>query len=156
MIAQEAGRTGCLVENEWPERLRRGVRSALRLCQVGSSEWIAGGYDVHHVVAAGLSGAEPGRRMLARWSISVHSVVNAAIVPRSFHQGHGLHRQEFLHSVNVRLASGAMFAEAILQHGGFTAGVSLCFRLYRRLELSLWRVPKMLRLFGCRARCRIY
>ena len=90
-----------------------GVHSALQLCQIDQNQWLARELDVHHIVAAGLEGALPGRRLLARWSISVHSVANAAIIPRSFHQGQGLHRQEFLHTINLRLSSAAMFAEAL-------------------------------------------
>lgn len=110
------------LESEWPERLRRGVSSILRDCGVLRAEWLARGFDVHHVVAAGLDGAGPGRIVLARWSVSVHSVVNAAIIPRSFHQGQGLHRQEFLDVVNRRLGAAEMFAEALKAQAGFGAG----------------------------------
>ncbi len=125
------------VDGEWPDRLRRGVRSALQLCDIEREEWLEHGLDVHHIVAAGLDGAGPGRRMLARWSISVHSVVNAAIVPRSFHQGQGLHRQEFLHTVNLRLSSAAMFAEAILPHGGFAAGRLIMLQTIQKIGIEL-------------------
>ena len=131
------------VDGEWPERLRRGVRIALNRCQIEQSQWFAREFDVHHIVAAGLDGAAPGRRLLARWSISVHSIVNAAIVPRSFHQGQGLHRQEFLHTINLRLSSAAMFCGGCFYRMVvLRLGVSLCFRLYRRLELSLLRVSE--------------
>lgn len=110
------------LDSEWPERLRRGVSSILRSCGVPRAEWLAQGLDVHHVVAAGLDGAGPGRTVLARWSVSVHSVVNAAIIPRSFHQGQGLHRQEFLDVINRRLGAADIFAQALKAHGGFGAG----------------------------------
>lgn len=125
------------LDGEWPDRLRRGVHSALSLCQVQRDQWLEHGLDVHHIVAAGLDGAGPGRRMLARWSISVHSVVNAAIVPRSFHQGQGLHRQEFLHTVNLRLSSAAMFAEAVLPHGGFAAGRLIMLQTIQKIGIEL-------------------
>ena len=108
--------------NCWPERLRRGVRSVLRANGISQSEWAGYGLDVHHIVAAALDGALPGRRVLSRWSLSVHDLCNAAIVPRTFHRGQGLHRQEFLQIINGRVASADVFAEALMRHGGFEAG----------------------------------
>jgi hypothetical protein len=125
------------VDGEWPERLRRGVRSALQRCQIEHNQWFARELDVHHIVAAGLDGAAPGRRLLARWSISVHSIVNAAIIPRSFHQGQGLHRQEFLHTINMRLSSAALFAEAVLPHGGFAAGRLIMLQTIQKIGIEL-------------------
>ncbi len=130
-------KTASSVDGEWPERLRRGVRIALSRCQIEQSQWFARELDVHHIVAAGLDGAAPGRRLLARWSISVHSIVNAAIVPRSFHQGQGLHRQEFLHTINLRLSSAAMFAEAVLPHGGFAAGRLIMLQTIQKIGIEL-------------------
>ena len=128
---------GPFIDGEWPDRLRRGVYNALHLCQVDQDQWLARELDVHHVVAAGLDGAQAGRRLLAKWSISVHSVVNAAIVPRSFHQGQGLHRQEFLHAINLRLSSAAMFAEAVLPHGGFSAGRLIMQQTVQKIGIEL-------------------
>ena len=125
------------VEGEWPERLRRGVCGALQRCHLEQEQWLAREFDVHHIVAAGLDGAAPGRRMLARWSISVHSVANAAIIPRSFHQGQGLHRQEFLRTINLRLSSAAQFAEAVLPHGGFAAGRLIMLQTIQKIGAEL-------------------
>ena len=126
-----------VVDGEWPDRLRRGVSHALSSCQIEAAEWHARELDVHHIVAAGLDGAAPGRHLLARWSISVHSVVNAAVVPRSFHQGQGLHRQEFLHTINLRLSSAAMFAEAVLPYGGFKAGRLIMLQSVQKIGIEL-------------------
>ncbi len=137
MSKQPFDRAASSVDGEWPERLRRGVRNALRRCQVEQNQWVARELDVHHIVAAALDGAAPGRRLLARWSISVHSIVNAAIIPRAFHQGQGLHRQEFLHSVNLRLSSAALFAEAMLPHGGFAAGRLIMLETIQKIGIEL-------------------
>lgn len=137
MSGQFAIVSNLFLDGEWPDRLRRGVHSALQLCEVQRGQWLEHGLDVHHIVAAGLEGAGPGRRLLARWSISVHSVVNAAIVPRSFHQGQGLHRQEFLHTINLRLSSAAMFAEAVLPHGGFAAGRLIMLQTIQKIGIEL-------------------
>lgn len=110
------------LDSEWPERLRRGVRSVLKRCGVSSDEWVASGLDVHHIIAAALEGARPGRVVLERWGVGVHSVANAAIIPRSFHQGRGLHRLAFLQQVNQRLVSAEMFADALMRHAGPNAG----------------------------------
>lgn len=110
------------LDSEWPERLRRGVQSVLKRCGVANSEWTAQGYDVHHIVAAGLGGAAPGRAVLARWSVGVHSVANAVVLPRSFHQQEGLHRLAFLQLVNQRLVSAEMFGQALSPHAGSAAG----------------------------------
>jgi len=110
---------GCSWEGEWPDRLRRSVRRTLRHAGVSRAEWIERGLDVHHVVAAGLEGAAPGRRVVARWSVGVHNVVNAAIIPRSFHQGQGLHRHSFLDVVNRRLSSADAFATGLLPRVGY-------------------------------------
>lgn len=136
MSGQAVGGGKVVIDSEWPDRLRRGVYSALQLCSI-ETDWHAREFDVHHIVAAGLEGALPARRLLARWSISVHSVVNAAIVPRSFHQGRGLHRQEFLHTVNLRLSSAAMFAEAVLPHGGFAAGRLIMLQTVQKIGNEL-------------------
>lgn len=112
----------CSWDEEWPERLRRGVSSVLRSCGFSHAQWVEHGFDVHHIVAAGLAGAGPARRVLTRWSVSVHHVVNAAIVPRAFHRGQGLHKREFLELVNQRLAAADVFAEALKVHGSFPAG----------------------------------
>jgi hypothetical protein len=135
--AKAAGVGARSLESEWPERLRRGVSSMLRSCGVPRSEWAAQGLDVHHVVAAGLDGAAPGRRVLARWSVSVHSVMNAAIIPRSFHQGQGLHRHEFLDVVNQRLAAADMFAEGLKMHGGFGAGRLIILQTIQKMGSEL-------------------
>ena len=137
MSGQKEQVAGPFTDGEWPDRLRRGVHNALQLCQLDHNQWLARELDVHHIVAAGLEGALPGRRLLARWSISVHSVTNAAIVPRSFHQGQGLHRQEFLHTINLRLSSAAMFAEAILPHGGFAAGRLIMQQTVQKIGIEL-------------------
>ncbi len=137
MSKQPVGEVASSVDGEWPERLRRGVRIALQRCQIEPSVWFAHELDVHHIVAAGLDGAAPGRRIMARWSIGVHSIINAAIVPRSFHQGQGLHRQEFLHTVNLRLSSAALFAEAVLPHGGFAAGRLIMLQTIQKIGIEL-------------------
>lgn len=135
--AKAAGVAARSLESEWPERLRRGVSSVLRTCGVPRAQWLAQGFDVHHVVAAGLEGAAPGRKVLARWSVSVHSVVNAAIIPRTFHQGQGLHRQDFLDVVNQRLAAADMFAEALKLHGGFGAGRLIMLQTIQKMGSEL-------------------
>ena len=137
MSKQQVGVAAPAVDGEWPERLRRSVRSALQRCQIEPSVWFAHELDVHHIVAAGLAGAAPGRMIMARWSISVHSIANAAIVPRSFHRGKGLHRQEFLHIVNLRLSSAALFAEAIVPHGGFAAGRLIMLKTIQKIGIEL-------------------
>jgi len=123
--------------SEWPERLRRGVRSVLKNCGISHSEWVTRGFDVHHIVAAGLDGAAPGRTLLSHWAISVHSVANAAIIPRAFHQGQGLHRLRFLQTVNQRLASADMFAEALSQHGGVAAGRLIMIQTIQKIGNEL-------------------
>lgn len=95
-----------------PERLRTAVLRALRSADEPAQLMFTGGgsaLDVHHVVAAGLERAAPGRLILRYWQVEVHSVANAAILPRSFHQGQGLHRTSFLEEVNRRVlaADGA-------------------------------------------------
>jgi len=137
MSGQISNSGSIFLDGEWPDRLRRGVYSALRVCDIERDLWLDHGLDVHHIVAAGLNGAGPGRGVLSRWSISVHSVVNAAIVPRSFHQGQGLHRQEFLHTVNLRLSSAAMFAEAVLPHGGFAAGRLIMLQTIQKIGIEI-------------------
>ena len=114
-----------------------GTHRACKQCHIDQTQWLARELDVHHIVAAGLAGAAPGRRLLARWSISVHSIVNAAIIPRSFHQGQGLHRQEFLQSINLRLSSAALFAEAVLPHGGFAAGRLIMLQTIQKIGSEL-------------------
>ena len=137
MSCRENAGLGSCLDNEWPERLRRGVWSVLRRCEISRSEWIERGFDVHHIVAAGLDGAAPGRRLLTRWSVSVHSVLNAAIIPRSFHQGQGLHRQEFLQLINQRIAAADMFAEALAQHGGPGAGRLIMVQTIQKIGSEL-------------------
>ncbi len=101
-----------------PERLRMAVLRALRSVEEPRElPFLAGGapLDVHHVVAAGLERAGSSRLMLRAWSVDIHSVANAAILPRSFHQGRGLHKGCYLDSVNrqIMLADGAARRVAI-------------------------------------------
>ena len=105
-------------EDDWPDRLRLGVRRILFETGVSRAQWVKLGLDVHHVVAAGLDAAQPSRVVMARWSVSVHHFSNAAILPRAFHQGQGLHRQAYLEVVNRRLASADAFAEAMEARAG--------------------------------------
>lgn len=137
MSSRDQSAAAQALESEWPERLCRGVRRVLHDCGLSHSEWVAHGFDVHHIVAAGLDGALPARRVMGRWSISVHSVVNAAIIPRSFHQGQGLHRLEFLQLINQRLSSAEMFAEAVMQHGGFGAGRLMMLQTIQKIGSEL-------------------
>lgn len=124
-------------DGEWPERLRRSVRRVLRDYGVSRREWVDRGFDVHHIVAAGLEGAAPGRRVLARWSVSVHNVVNAAIIPRAFHRGEGLHRQAFLDVVNRRVASADMLAEALQVRAGFGSGRLIILQTIQKIGTEL-------------------
>ena len=137
MVNREGGGVDVAVGSDWPERLRRGVRGALRHYGISKSEWVAHGLDVHHIVAAGLEAASPSRTLLTRWSIGINTAVNAAIIPRSFHQGQGLHRQEFLHIVNQRLAAANMFAEALVRHGGVTAGRLIIIQTIQKIGSEL-------------------
>lgn len=109
----------CSWEDEWPDRLRVGVRRVLRGAGVSRTEWFERGLDVHHVIAAALDGAAFARSVLGRWRVSVHNVVNAAILPRRFHQGQGLHRQSYLEVVNRRLMSAELMAERLQSDAGF-------------------------------------
>lgn len=124
-------------EGARPDRLRRGVRKVLRGCGVSRTDWIERGLDVHHIVAAGLEGAAPGRRVLVRWSVSVHNIVNAAVIPRSFHQGQGLHRQAFLDVVNRRLASADVLAEALQLRAGFSSGRLIIVQTIQKIGSEL-------------------
>lgn len=137
MTSRDDGALRNSIETEWPERLRRGVRSVLKRCGISQSEWVSRGFDVHHIVAAGLEGAAPGRALLARWSLSVHSVANAAIIPRTFHQGQGLHRLRFLQTINQRLASADLFAEALSRHGGMQAGRLIMIQTIQKIGKEL-------------------
>ena len=137
MMNRDGVASAGFVESDWPERLRRGVRTVLKRCGISQSEWVTRGFDVHHIVAAGLQGAAPGRALLSRWTVGVHSVANAAIIPRTFHQGQGLHRLRFLQTVNQRLASGDMFAEALSQHGGTTAGRLIMIQTIQKIGNEL-------------------
>ena len=127
----------CFLDGALSERLRRNVRSALGHLGVSRSEWVERGFDVHHIVAAALEGAGPSRRLFARWSVSVHSIANAAIIPRSFHQGQRLHRVEFLQIVNQRLAAADVFAEALVQHGGRSAGRLIMIKAVQKIGSEL-------------------
>ena len=107
------------------ERLRSVVLRALRetdeigrgaLPRALSSGGAA--LDVHHVVAAALERARPSREVLGFWGVDVHSVDNAAILPRSFHQGHGLHRGEFLAWVNTRVLAADGVGRAVCAGAG--------------------------------------
>lgn len=127
----------CSWEDEWPDRLRSGVRRVLLKGGISHTEWVRRGLDVHHVVAAGLEAAEPGRMTLARWSVNVHNVVNAAIVPRSFHQSQGLHRQGFVAVVNQRLAAAEMFARALESRAGFAPARLIIVRTIQKIGNEL-------------------
>lgn len=137
MVGRNEGTPPGSSESEMPERLRREVRDALRRCGVNRSEWLEHDLDIHHVVAAGLAGAADGRRTLERWRVSVQCVENAAIVPRPFHQGQGLHRQAFLRIVNQRLAAADLFAAALVEHSGFVAGRLIILQTIQKIGTEL-------------------
>ncbi len=127
----------CSLSSEWPDRLRVGVIRVLAADGRTEADWFARGLDVHHVVAAGLDGARPGRLVMSRWSINVHDVVNAAIIPRSFHQGRGLHRSAFLELVNGRLISAEIFAERVAAQAGFGPGRLIILKTIQKIGSEL-------------------
>lgn len=100
-------------ENEqWPDRLRLSVLRTLAQ-QAGRRCDLLSDLDVHHVVAGGLEWARPARVVLARWSISINDVANAAILPRRFHQQEGLHRRGFLDVINRRMLNADRLASGV-------------------------------------------
>lgn len=109
----------CSPSGRRPDRLRLGVIRVLEHGTVGGAEWSSRELDVHHVVAAALDGARPARAVMTRWDVNIHNVVNAAILPRAFHQRQGLHRQAFLEVVNRKLLSADMLANGIFSRAGF-------------------------------------
>lgn len=111
----------CSWGDEWPNSLRAAVRRVLRRAGVSRTEWFERGLDVHHVVAAGLDGAAFARSVMGRWQVNVHDVANAAVLPRRFHQGRGLHRQSYLDVVNRRLMSAEALAYRLQSDAGFNA-----------------------------------
>lgn len=124
-------------------RLRRVVFSTLRSVgagrEVGLDEGWAGLIDVHHVVAVSLERAAPARELLSAWSVALDGPSNAAMLPRWFHQGHGLHRSSYVEGVNrrlvavdgmarrVRLLAGAVAGRRIFLQALCQMGDALCF-----------------------------
>ncbi len=134
----------CFVRRRFPTtcRLRRVVWSALQSDdQIGRlsalDEAWAGLLDVHHVVAAGLERAAPARVLLATWSVSLNSLANAAVLPRWFHQGRGLHRSFYVEGVNRRLVAADGMASRVGARAGFPAGRRLFLSILRRMGDSL-------------------
>ena len=123
-----------------PERLRAAVLRALRSCEEPQElMFMAGGppLDVHHVVAARLEGAASSRLLLKTWSVDVHSTWNAAILPRSFHQRHGLHRGCYLESFNRRVRAADGVARRVAERSGDEAGRRLFIDMLRKLGDSI-------------------
>jgi hypothetical protein len=127
----------CSWGREGSDRLRRSVTRVLKDAGVSRSEWVERGFDVHHIVAAALEGAAPGRRVLARWSVDVHNIANGAIIPRSFHQGEGLHRIAFLDVVNRRLLSADMFAARLQAQAGTSAARLIIIKTLQKIGIEL-------------------
>ena len=127
----------CSWGRDGSDRLRRSVKRVLRSAGVSCSEWVEHGFDVHHIVAAALDGAEPGRHVLARWSVDIHNVANAAIIPRCFHRGEGLHRYAFLATVNRRLMAADVFAASLRAQAGPRAGRLIIIKTLQKIGIEL-------------------
>ena len=124
-------------EDEWPNSLRAAVRRVLHTAGISRTEWFERGFDVHHVVAAALDGAAFPRSVMGRWRVNLHSPINAAILPRRFHQGHGLHRRSYLEVVNRRLMSAHASAEQLEPRAGFGAARLIIVKTIRNLGNEL-------------------
>ena len=107
-------------------RLRRVVFSTLRSVEggriFGFEEGLARSIDVHHVVAASLERAAPARALLNAWSVALDGPSNAAMLPRWFHQRHGLHRSPYVEGVNRRLVAIDGMARRVLLRAGAAEG----------------------------------
>lgn len=107
-------------------RLRRVVFSTLRSLEGGRAfgleEGLAGLIDVHHVVAASIERAAPARALLSAWSVALDGPSNAAMLPRWFHQQHGLHRSSYIEGVNRRLVAADGMARRVRSRAGASEG----------------------------------
>ncbi len=137
MLAVSEQFAKCSMLQEWPDRLRLSVLRVLSAGEDQEREWFSREFDVHHVVAAGLDGARQGRLVMSRWGVSIHNAVNAAIVPRSFHQGQGLHRHAFLEAVNQQLMSAEVFAERVALEAGFPTGRLIIVKTIQKMGIEL-------------------
>jgi len=75
--------------------------------------------------------------MLRHWQVEVHSTVNAAILPRSFHQGHGLHRGPFLEEVNRRMLTADGVARMVAVKLGHSAARHVFIDMLKKLGDSI-------------------